>query len=107
MGAGGSIPADEAAAKEAGKTDDEIAIYKFCVGLQDGSTKAVSAEGCEFGPPGAPPESRLSHGSRVTGDGSPSRHSALGHTPYRLRLQRTRDVDCCLLMLSHSGGSAA
>ena len=55
MGAGGSIPADEAAAKEAGKTDDEIAIYKFCVGLQDGSTKAVSAEGCEFGPPGAPP----------------------------------------------------
>ena len=24
-------------------------------GLQDGSTKAVSAEGCEFGPPGAPP----------------------------------------------------
>ena len=33
MGAGGSIPADEAAAKEAGKTDDEIAIYKFCVGL--------------------------------------------------------------------------
>ena len=32
MGAGGSIPADEAAAKEAGKTDDEIAIYKFCVG---------------------------------------------------------------------------
>ena len=55
MGAGGSIPADEAAAKEAGKTDDEIAIYKFCVGLQDGSTKDVSAEGCEFGPPGAPP----------------------------------------------------
>ena len=55
MGAGGSIPADEAAAKEAGKTDDEIAIYKFCVGLQDGSTKEVSAEGCEFGPPGAPP----------------------------------------------------
>ena len=55
MGAGGSIPADEVAAKEAGKTDDEIAIYKFCVGLQDGSTKAVSAEGCEFGPPGAPP----------------------------------------------------
>ena len=55
MGAGGSIPADEAAAKEAGRTDDEIAIYKFCVGLQDGSTKAVSAEGCEFGPPGAPP----------------------------------------------------
>ena len=45
MGAGGSIPADEAAAKEAGKTDDEIAIYKFCVGLQDGSTKEVSAEG--------------------------------------------------------------
>ena len=33
MGAGGSIPADEAAAKEAGKTDDEIAIYKFCVDL--------------------------------------------------------------------------
>ena len=55
MGAGGSIPADEAAAKEAGKTDDEIALYKFCVGLQDGSTKEVSAEGCEFGPPGAPP----------------------------------------------------
>ena len=55
MGAGGSIPADEAAAKEAGRTDDEIAIYKFCVGLQDGSTKEVSAEGCEFGPPGAPP----------------------------------------------------
>ena len=55
MGAGGSIPADEAAAKEAGRTDDEIALYKFCVGLQDGSTKAVSAEGCEFGPPGAPP----------------------------------------------------
>ena len=24
-------------------------------GLQDGSTKEVSAEGCEFGPPGAPP----------------------------------------------------
>ena len=55
MGAGGSIPADEAAAKEAGRTDDEIALYKFCVGLQDGSTKDVSAEGCEFGPPGAPP----------------------------------------------------
>ena len=53
MGAGGSIPADEAAAKEAGRTDDEIALYKFCVGLQDGSTKDVSAEGCEFGPPGA------------------------------------------------------
>ena len=33
MGAGGSIPADEAAAKEAGKTDDDIAIYKFCTGL--------------------------------------------------------------------------
>ena len=32
MGAGGSIPADEAAAKEAGRTDDEIALYKFCVG---------------------------------------------------------------------------
>ena len=55
MGAGGSIPADEAAAKEAGRTDDEIALYKFCVGLLDGSAKEVSAEGCEFGPPGAPP----------------------------------------------------
>ena len=55
MGAAGSIPADEAAAKEAGKTDDEIAIYKFCTGLADGSAKEQCAEGCEMGPPGAPP----------------------------------------------------
>ena len=55
MGAGGSIPADEAAAKEAGKTDDGIAIYKFCTGLADGSAKEQCAEGCEMGPPGAPP----------------------------------------------------
>ena len=55
MGAAGSIPADEAAAKEAGRTDDEIAIYKFCTGLADGSAKEQCAEGCEMGPPGAPP----------------------------------------------------
>ena len=50
-----SIPADEAPAKEAGKTDEEIAIYKFCTGLADGSAKEQCAEGCEMGPPGAPP----------------------------------------------------
>ena len=55
MGAAGSIPADEAPAKEAGKTDDEIAIYKFCTGLADSSAKEQCAEGCEMGPPGAPP----------------------------------------------------
>ena len=54
-GAAGSIPADDAAAKEAGKTDDEIAVYKFCTGLADGSAKEQCAEGCDMGPPGAPP----------------------------------------------------
>ena len=36
MGAGGSIPADEAAAKEAGKTDEEILLYKASQGYKDG-----------------------------------------------------------------------
>ena len=43
MGAGGSIPADEAAAKEAGKTDDEIALYKFCVGLKQRRNEPAAA----------------------------------------------------------------
>jgi hypothetical protein len=46
MGAGGSIPADEAAAKEAGKTDDEIAIYKFCVGPPQCMNKLARLRRC-------------------------------------------------------------
>ena len=55
MGAGGSIPADEAAAKEAGKTDEEILIYKFTQGYKDGTAKDYCAEGAELCYPGAPP----------------------------------------------------
>ena len=55
MGAGGSIPADEAAAKEAGKTDEEILIYKFTQGYKDGTAKDYCAEGAELSYPGAPP----------------------------------------------------
>ena len=55
MGAGGSIPADEAAAKEAGKTDEEIMLYKASQGYQDGSFANYCAEGAEAEYPGAPP----------------------------------------------------
>ena len=55
MGAGGSIPADEAAAKEAGRTDDEIAIYKFTQGYKDGSAIEQCTEDAELAYPGAPP----------------------------------------------------
>ena len=56
MGAGGSIPADEAAAKEAGKTDEEIAIYKACtIGKLDGSMTDYCTEDAEVAYPGAPP----------------------------------------------------
>ena len=55
MGAAGSIPADEAAAKEAGKTDEEILIYKFTQGYKDGTAKDYCAEGAELCYPGAPP----------------------------------------------------
>lgn len=55
MGAGGSIPATAEEAKAAGKFDEEIALYQFCTGIVDGSSKDQAAEGCEFGPPGAPP----------------------------------------------------
>ena len=55
MGAAGSIPADEAAAKEAGRTDDEIAIYKFTQGYKDGSAIEQCTEDAELAYPGAPP----------------------------------------------------
>ena len=55
MGAAGSIPADEAAAKEAGKTDEEILVYKFTQGYKDGTAKDYCAEGAELCYPGAPP----------------------------------------------------
>ena len=56
MGAGGSIPADEAAAKEAGKTDEEIAIYKACtIGKLDGTMTDYCTEDAEAAYPGAPP----------------------------------------------------
>ena len=55
MGAGGSIPADEAAAKEAGKTDEEIMIYKASQGYQDGSFANYCTEDAEAEYPGAPP----------------------------------------------------
>ena len=56
MGAGGSIPADEAAAKEAGKTDEEILIYKACTqGKLDGSMTDYCTEDAEVAYPGAPP----------------------------------------------------
>ena len=56
MGAGGSIPADEAAAKEAGKTDEEIAIYKACtIGKLDGTMTDYCTEDAEVAYPGAPP----------------------------------------------------
>ena len=55
MGAGGSIPADEAAAKEAGKTDEEILLYKASQGYKDGTAKDYCAEGAELCYPGAPP----------------------------------------------------
>ena len=48
MGAAGSIPADEAAAKEAGKTDEEILVYKFTQGYKDGTAKDYCAEGAEL-----------------------------------------------------------
>ena len=55
MGAAGSIPADEAAAKEAGRTDEEIAIYKFTQGYKDGSAIEQCTEDAELAYPGAPP----------------------------------------------------
>ena len=55
MGAGGSIPADEAAAKEAGKTDEEILIYKASQGYKDGSFATYCSEDAEVEYPGAPP----------------------------------------------------
>ena len=55
MGAGGSIPADEAAAKEAGKTDDEILLYKASQGYKDGTFKDYCTEDAEVAYPGAPP----------------------------------------------------
>ena len=55
MGAGGSIPADEAAAKEAGRTDEEIMIYKASQGYQDGSFAGYCTEDAEAEYPGAPP----------------------------------------------------
>jgi hypothetical protein len=55
MGAGGSIPADEAAAKEAGKTDEEILIYKASQGYKDGSFATYCSEDAEVKYPGAPP----------------------------------------------------
>ena len=56
MGAAGSIPADEAAAKEAGKTDEEILIYKACTqGKLDGSMTDYCTEDAEVAYPGAPP----------------------------------------------------
>ena len=55
MGAGGSIPADEAAAKEAGKTDEEILIYKASQGFKDGSLRALCTDDAEMAYPGAPP----------------------------------------------------
>ena len=48
MGAGGSIPATAEEAKAAGKFDEEIALYQFCTGIVDGSSKDQAAEGCEF-----------------------------------------------------------
>ena len=55
MGAAGSIPADEAAAKEAGKTDEEILIYKASQGFKDGSLRALCTDDAEMAYPGAPP----------------------------------------------------
>ena len=55
MGAGGSIPADEAAAKEAGKTDDEILLYKASQGYKDGTFADYATEDAEVAYPGAPP----------------------------------------------------
>ena len=55
MGAGGSIPADEAAAKEAGKTDEEILLYKASQGYKDGTFKDFCTEDAEVAYPGAPP----------------------------------------------------
>ena len=55
MGAGGSIPADEAAAKEAGKTDEEILLYKASQGYKDGTFADYATEDAEVAYPGAPP----------------------------------------------------
>ena len=55
MGAGGSIPADEAAAKEAGKTDDEILLYKASQGYKDGTFADYATEDAEVACIGAPP----------------------------------------------------
>ena len=55
MRAAGSIPADEAAAKEAGKTEEEILIYKASQGFKDGSLRALCTDDAEMAYPGAPP----------------------------------------------------